>query len=105
MVTYNDAGIFLDTCKSLEEKIIAIDLIIDALLLTAAKAAAGDNISEYSLNDGQTIIKTVYKSSASIQQSIKDFESLKVMYQNRLNRSSITKLVASRNIRFARYGR
>jgi hypothetical protein len=96
MVVYDSAAIYIDSCTTLQAKITAIDQIIDALLSVAAKSAAGDNISEYSLNDGQTQIRTVYKGADQVTESIQKFEKLKQLYVNRLNGRAI-RLVDAKN--------
>lgn len=96
MVIYDSAALYIEAQSGLQAKITAIDAIIDALLLTAAKAAAGDNISEYSLNDGQTQIKTVYRGTSAVYASIRDFEKLKQMYMSRIN-GRVIRLVDDKN--------
>lgn len=85
MVIYDTAAIYIDSATSLQDKITRIDAVIDALFTSALKAAATGNVSEYSLNDGQTQIKTVYRSVAEVKQAITDFEAIKTMYVERLN--------------------
>lgn len=97
MVTYDSAAVYVDQCSTLQAKITAIDAIIDALLLTAVKAAAGENISQYSLNDGQVIISTTYKTAADVQKSITAFEQIRQMYINRIN-GRVIRLVDSKNL-------
>jgi len=85
MVYFESAGLYIASKTSAREKIAAIDQIIDSLLVTAADAASKDNIEEYQLNDGQTIIRTRYKNGAAIMASIRGFEELKTYYQNQIN--------------------
>jgi len=96
MVVYSSAAAYIESCKTLRDKIIAIDAIIAALMTTALLAATNDNISQYSLNDGQTIINTSYRGVAGITKSIMDMEALKQLYLNRLN-GRMTRLVDSKN--------
>jgi hypothetical protein len=96
MVTYDSEGVYIASCKTVRAKIVAIDAIIDALMLTAAKSASNDNITQYSLNDGQTIINTMYRGTKAIFESIKSFETLKQMYTERLN-GRVVRLVDSKN--------
>lgn len=98
MVIYDSAALYIEAQSGLQAKIIAIDAIIEALLITAVKAATNDNISEYSLNDGQTQIKTVYKGADAVVRSIKEFEKIKQLYVNRLNGRMI-RLVDDKNFR------
>jgi len=96
MVIYDSADKYIESCTSLQDKITAIDAIITGLLSAAAKAAANDNISEYSINDGQVQIKSVYRGAAAVMNSIKQFEALKQFYVNQLN-GRIIRLVDGKN--------
>lgn len=105
MATYYDsADIYIESASSLRDKIQRIDQVIDGLISNALKAASNDNIEEYSLNDGQTIIRTTYRGAEAVQKSINAFESIKQMYVNRLNGRSF-RLVDSKSISGSRYGR
>jgi hypothetical protein len=68
-----------------KRRIQALNLIIDALMVQAAAAAGTSNISQYSLNDGQTIISTTYKGPDAISKAILQYETLKNMYLNKMN--------------------
>ena len=104
MTYFDSAAIYIDSATSLCDKITRIDAVIDGLLTNALKAAATDNIEEYSLNDGQTIIKTIYRNAESVMKSIKAFEALKQLYVNRLN-GRVVRLVDSKNFTGRNYGR
>lgn len=103
-VYYDSAAIYIQCASTLQDRIIRIDAIITALYDTALKAAANDNLTEYSLNDGQTVIRTVYKGADSVLSSIKAFESIKQMYINQLN-GRVFRLVDSKNFTGRRNGR
>ena len=96
MIEYDSADIYIDSATSLTDKITRIDTVISALLTTATKAAANDNISEYWLDDGQTKIKTVYKGADAVFKSIEAFERLKTYYRNKLN-GRVVRLVDRKN--------
>jgi len=85
MVTYTSAYEYLSTCQSFRDKAAACNRIIAALLTTAEIAAAGDEVTEYSIDDGQTKIKTIYKGADAVFASIKRFEDLKEFYEARLS--------------------
>lgn len=101
MATYVSASQYIESCTSIKGKIAAIDAIIDALLLTAAKSAESENISQYSLNDGQTIISTTYKGTQSVVASIAAFRTLRASYAQMLT-GRVVRLVDSKN--FPGYG-
>jgi|SRR6478609_5858472 len=99
-VYYDTAGKYLQSCTTLEAKIIALDNVIavlEAQLLTPA-SSGNDNISEYQLNDGQTIIREVYRGTKGITAALESMEMLKQKYVNRLN-GRVHRLVDSKNFR------
>ncbi len=73
--------------KSVEQKIKAIDALIDAIILQGLETSedVGITIDEYSLDDGQMKIRTSYRSVKDIQKGIEALEATKQMYVNRLN--------------------
>lgn len=85
MQIYDSAQIYIASATTLREKIVKINAIIDALESTALKAASTDNITEYSLDDGQTKIKTAYRGAAAIEASILAFTRIRNRYINELN--------------------
>lgn len=84
MVIFDTCGLFLESKTDLRAKVTAIDAIITALYsqLLATAQGTGGSISEYQLNDGQTIIKQVYQGADSITKGI---QSLRVMRQDYIN--------------------
>lgn len=96
MAIFDSAAIYIDSAKTLREKIVRIDAIITALETSALKAAETGNISEYSLDDGQTKIKTAYRSPVDVQNSIDAFEKIKQRYVNQLN-GRVMRLVDSKS--------
>lgn len=95
-IYFDSAGLYIASQSSINAKITAIDAIIDALLITAADSAANAGISEYSLNDGQTIIRTTYRGPDAIYTSIQSFQKLKIWYQNQ-SMGRVVRLVDSKN--------
>jgi len=103
MVVYDSAAIFVDSAADNCAKIACIDLILEALLTTAMKSAGTDNIEEYSLNDGQTIIRTEYKGTDGVMKSYKSWQQIRQIYVNRLN-GRMVRLVDSGSINTGRNG-
>jgi len=99
MTIYDSAEIYISSATSTRSKITRIDAIIDALFTTALKAAENGDVTEYSLNDGQTTIRTVYKDAAAVMASIKSYEAIKQMYINQLN-GRVFRLVDSKNFKY-----
>lgn len=104
MIVYNSAAIYIDSAADLREKITRIDAVIDALETTALVAAEKNSITEYSLDDGQVKIKTVYRNSTEVANSIDAFERIKQRYINQLNGRTF-RLVDGKNFIRTRYGR
>lgn len=98
MVVYDTAASYIGSCTTLQAKITAIDAIITALETQALTAAGQSDISEYSLDDGQTKIKTVYRNAMDVANAITAFETIKHRYINQLT-GRRTRLVDSKNFR------
>ncbi len=78
---------YIESKKEINQKIVAIEKIIDAMILRMAEVAegVGSTVDEYSLDDGQMKIRTSYRSIEAIQKGISALEATKQMYVNRLN--------------------
>lgn len=87
---------FVESCTTLEARIAAIDAIIEAMLLTATTAAGNENISEYWLNDGQTQIKTVYRSSAMLMSAVTAWQRMRNYYANQKG-GRVTRFMDAKN--------
>lgn len=96
-VVYDSAAIYIDSATDLQAKIARMDAIIAALETSALTAAGTANFSEYSLNDGQTIIKTTYRTIEDVQRGILGFERIRQMYINRIN-GRVFRMVDSKNL-------
>lgn len=99
-VYYDSCGRYIQSYTTLHDKIVALDNVIsilEAQLLTPA-SAGNDNVSEYQLNDGQTIIREVYRGTKGITQALESMEILKQKYVNRLN-GRVHRLVDGKNFR------
>ena len=77
--------LYIESSASLKEKIARYDIIIAALCAQSTIAAAGSDISEYEINDGQVKIKTIYRSVTAISDAILKFEALRGRALNKLN--------------------
>lgn len=96
MAEFTTADIYVSSATTLREKITRIDAIITALEAAALTGAATGQLTEYSLDDGQTKIKTAYRSMDEVMTAIMSFEKLRQMYINRLN-GRMVRLVDSKN--------
>lgn len=99
MVTYDNEFLYIESQQGILNQIKAIDNIISALLITAAKAATNAHITEYSLNTGQTQIKTSLRGVQAITDSIQAWRKLKnsLKYQLKGN-GRVTMLVDGKNL-------
>lgn len=98
MIVYDSASTYFDSATTIKDKIAKIDKIIEALEDVAIKAAAKGNISTYELDNGQTKIKTGYRSADDVAKSIEAFEKIKNRYINKLN-PRVFRMVDRRNFR------
>lgn len=87
---------YIATATETAEKIVKINAVIAALEETMLKAATSDHITEYSLDNGQTKIKTVYRGIAAIQKSLDGLEIVKQRYINSLQ-GRVFRLVDGKN--------
>lgn len=85
MLEFDSPYAYIESATSLKEKITKICAIQDALFDAALKAATGENILEYNLDDGQAKVRAIYRTSGAIMQSYHELESLKQMCMNKLN--------------------
>lgn len=97
MVEYSSAGIYLSSKKTTEDRLAAIEAIIDELLLRAADAAGTAGVVSYTLNDGQSVLNGQYRSVTDMRRAIVEFEGLANMYRNRLN-GRVARNVDSKNM-------
>ena len=104
MIIYDSSDIFIRSAADNKAKIVRIDAIIVALEDTMLKAAGTANFDEYSLNDGQVIIKTTYRNTEDVIKSIKSLEAVRQMYVNRLNGRHV-RLVDGKNFIDRNHGR
>jgi hypothetical protein len=98
MIVYSKASEYIASCTTVRARIAAIEAIQEALLITGLKAAENGDISQYSLNDGQTIIQTTYRTAGDIQKSYMSFETMKQLLINQL-RGRMIRLVDRKNFR------
>lgn len=104
MVYYDSAGIYVSSATTLVGKIANIDKVIEALEIMSIDAAATGNYAEYSLDNGQSRIKTVYRSLVQIGLAIREFEAIRQRYINRLNGRNV-RLVDGKNFSYRNYFR
>ncbi len=85
MLVFESAEIYIQSSENLKEKICRIEAIIKALEDKALTAIKDEDLIEYTLDDGQQKIKTVFRGVNAILRAIKGYEQLLQMYANRFN--------------------
>jgi hypothetical protein len=99
MIVYSSEAAYITDSKTLKDKIARIDRVINALYDSAINAASNNDISSYSLDDGQTSISTSYRSVEEALQAVKGFENLRERMLNKLNGYSI-RLLPEENLKY-----
>lgn len=87
--------------KSLE-RIAAIELIIDELMLAAAESALKGDLKEFNIDDGQTKEKVIFENVAGITASINSLMKLQDLLMSRVN-GQVIRLVDSNALPNNRY--
>lgn len=103
-VYYDSCAIFISSATELKDRINNIRLVQSALRaqrLAAALDPSMSNIAEYSLDDGQTKIRTVYRNLNEINTAMHVLERELQDCYNQLN-GRITRSVDGKNLN--RYG-
>ena len=78
---------YLESKTTLQARIIAIDALIDSMILRVGEVVNGMNVSveEYQMDDGQMKIRTRYRNVKDVEDGVASLEKMKQMYVNRLN--------------------
>lgn len=80
-----NASEYIQTAKSIKERIKKLDQIIDGLMTVSIEQIENSGKASYSLNDGQTTINVSFRSGSEITAAIRKYEQLKNSYINKLN--------------------
>lgn len=98
MVIYDSLAIYVESASSLKDRLAKIYNAIDLLTNAELNAALNSDIEEYSLDDGQVKIRTVYRDPNQILKAIEVLERQKQRILNQLN-GRITRHVDSENLK------
>lgn len=98
MVVYESCAIYVESAKTLQDRLARIDAVLLALEDTALRSAGNEDISNYLLDNGQTKIQAMYRDSASLAKAILAFEQIRERIIAKLNKSRCTRLVDQRNL-------
>lgn len=99
MLVFKSASEYVETCTSVKAQIAAIDAIVTALFLVALKAAENGDISQYSLDNGQTVVQTTYRTAKDVADSIAAFKAIRKSLVNDRIGIGMVRLVDSKNFR------
>ena len=77
--------VYIESATGLRTRLDRIVAIIEALELRQVAVIGNADIDEYEINDGQTKIRTIYRSSEQIAKAIQAYEALKQKLLNQLN--------------------
>ena len=84
-VYYPSFRAYFEDAADLEDKITRLGAIIDAQITLAATSGLEDDVKEYRLNDGQTIINVSRRSVDEILNSVRKLQLVRNAYINQLN--------------------
>ena len=76
-IYYEHPRAYIESASSRVDQIQKIDNIINCLIDTAIRAATGEDVEDYSIDDGQAKIRNVYRGTEEIAISIERMKSLK----------------------------
>lgn len=76
---------YIQSKCSLDAKIIAIEALIDAMILSSLEYVENGGTMSYSMDDGQMKVSTQYRSVKEIGDGIKALERTLQIYVNRRN--------------------
>jgi hypothetical protein len=76
---------YIQSKSSLDSKIVAIEALIDSMILNSIDAIGNSGTASYSMDDGQMKVSTEYRSVDQIVAGVKALEQMLQMYINRRN--------------------
>ena len=76
---------YIQSKTTLNAKIIAIEALIDTMLLSSIEAIENSGTASYSMDDGQMKVMTQYRSMAEVTAGVLALEKLLQIYINRRN--------------------
>ena len=98
MVEFDSADIYIESAKTLKDKVKKIDAVIAGLLTAATTSAANAHITSYAIDNGQTKINAQYAGTQAVFASIKAFEELREYYKQKIN-GRVFRMMDSKNFK------
>lgn len=96
MPIYDSSAVYIQSAKDIKDKVKRIKAIITALLVAAESSAGNSDLTQYTLDDGQTKISCMYRSVTEILNAVKGWEALLVRYENDIN-GHVSRLMDEKN--------
>ena len=97
-VEYDSIEKYVESVSGLEARILRLENIITALeIQAAAGAGSAGKYDEYSLDDGQSKIRTKYRNPQELQAAILGWDALRQKLIARLNNQRIGRVVQLRD--------
>ena len=103
MIYFDSEAIYINSCTDARAKIVAINACIDALLTSVLEAAGKAGTEEYMLNDGQTVIKKMYRNPNTVTEMISALRIVRQQYINDINNRSV-RLMPGKNFIVDQFG-
>lgn len=100
MEIFASAYCYLESTTDVKGRIDKLTLIIDAHYDKLLEAVLTSHIDEYWLDDGQSKIKTKYRSQKDVLDAVSGMELLRdrlIVKYNKMNNGSVIRLMDSRN--------
>lgn len=97
-------GQYLATCTSLQNRIDALENLIDQMLLRMVDAVDSSDVSEYDMDDGQMKVRTRYRSIEDLERGIKGLQRILETYRNQLN-GRVSVFRGGNNLRYSQFDR
>ena len=85
MLNYSSDTHYYKSATNLNDQIAKISQIVDALYDLQLEVIGGSDIEEYFIDNGQSKVRTTYRSSQSIAEAITLWENRKTVLMNQLN--------------------
>lgn len=101
---FQDCVTYIESATSIKQRmarVLATKTALENQRLAMAMSGSKSQVSEYSLDDGQTKIRTVYRSMEELTKAIAGLDMELVTLQNRVN-GRMTKLMDENNFNFRR---
>jgi len=98
LVEYDSIEKYVESATTLQARIERLDLIISSMEIQAvASAASSGKFDEYSLDTGQSKVRTKYRSPAELQAAILAWDKLRQTLIARLNNQRTGRVIQLRD--------